>query len=209
MAQPATNNKPSNKGTTTLFKNPIIERLSRTHISIPITLFILYSGGLLYWSVANTDLATGTTILLFFIGLLVFTLVEYLMHRYLFHMATYTKLREKIQYNFHGVHHDFPRDKDRLAMPPLVSLTIATLLLFIFRLVMGDFVFGFLPGFLIGYAGYLFVHYIVHAYQPPKNIFKTLWVHHGIHHYKDPERAFGVSSPLWDYIFRTMPLKGK
>ncbi|UII21421.1 sterol desaturase family protein [Fulvivirga ligni] len=198
-----------NKDSKILFNNPIIEKLSRTHISIPIGLFFIYSGGLLYWSVANTDLAPSTTVLLFFTGLFVFTLVEYMMHRYVFHMATYTKLREKIQYNFHGVHHDYPKDKDRLAMPPLVSLTLATTLLFLFRLFMGDFVFGFLPGFLIGYAGYLFVHYIVHAYQPPKNMFKTLWVHHAIHHYKDHERAFGVSSPLWDYIFRTMPKRGR
>jgi len=70
---------------------------------------------------------------------------------------------------------------------------------------MGDFAYVFLPGFLMGYAGYLFVHYIVHAYQPPKNFFKILWIHHGIHHYKEPERAFGVSSPLWDLVFRTMP----
>ncbi|MEP2772726.1 MAG: sterol desaturase family protein [Fulvivirga sp.] len=197
--------KINNKGTKTLFDNPVIERLSRTHISIPLILFTLYSSGLLYWSLANTALGVGTTVGLFFTGLLTFTLVEYLAHRYIFHMGTYTTLRKKLQYAFHGVHHDYPKDKDRLAMPPIMSLTIATALLFLFRLVMGDFTFGFLPGFLMGYAGYLFVHYIVHAYQPPKNIFKKLWVHHGIHHYKNPERAFGVSSPLWDYIFRTMP----
>ncbi|MEM1405309.1 MAG: sterol desaturase family protein [Bacteroidota bacterium] len=196
---------PSNKGTKVLFKNKWIEKFSRTHISVPITIFIVYSAGLLYWSAANTTLALGTTIGLFFTGLLIFTLTEYAMHRYLFHMATYTELRKKIQYAFHGVHHDYPKDKDRLAMPPLVSITIATILLFLLRLVMHDFVFAFLPGFLTGYAGYLFVHYIVHAFQPPKNIFKTLWVHHGIHHYKNHEKAFGVSSPLWDYIFRTMP----
>ncbi|UII27432.1 sterol desaturase family protein [Fulvivirga maritima] len=197
------------KDTKVLFNNKLIERLSRTHISIPITLFFIYSAGLLYWSVTHTALAVATTVTLFFVGLFVFTFVEYLMHRYVFHMDTYTKLRKKIQYNFHGVHHDYPKDKDRLAMPPLVSLTLATTLLLIFRLIMGDFVFGFLPGFLIGYASYLFVHYIVHAYQPPKNAFKTLWVHHAIHHYKDPERAFGVSSPFWDYIFRTMPKRGR
>ena len=165
---------PNNKGTKVLFKNRWIERLSRTHISIPITIFLLYSGGLLYWSVVNTSLPVSTTIGLFFTGLLVFTLVEYVMHRYLFHMDTYTAFRKKIQYAFHGVHHDYPKDKDRLAMPPIVSITIATILLFLLRLIMHDFVFGFLPGFLTGYAGYLFVHYIVHAFQPPKNIFKTL-----------------------------------
>lgn len=196
---------PSNKGTKILFKNKWIERFSRTHISIPITIFILYSAGLLYWSAMNTSLTAGTTVSLFFTGLLIFTFTEYIMHRYLFHMGTYTELRRKLQYAFHGVHHDYPKDKDRLAMPPVVSITIATILLLLLRLVMHDFVFAFLPGFLTGYAGYLFVHYIVHAYQPPKNMFKTLWVHHGIHHYKNNERAFGVSSPLWDYIFRTMP----
>ncbi|MGK7389544.1 MAG: sterol desaturase family protein [Candidatus Cyclobacteriaceae bacterium M2_1C_046] len=198
-------NKPKNEGTKQVFDNPILERLTRTHISIPITIFVFYSAGLLYWSVTSTTLAVGTTILLFFTGLLLFTLVEYLAHRYLFHMETYTELRKKIQYSLHGIHHDYPKDKDRLAMPPVMSITIATLLLFILKWLIGDFVFAFLPGFLVGYAGYLFVHYIVHAYQPPKNAFRALWINHGIHHYKDPERAFGVSSPLWDYIFRTMP----
>lgn len=197
--------KPNNKGTKKLSDNWFIERITRTHISIPITLFLGYSGGLLYWSAVNTSLLVGTTVALFFVGLLAFTLVEYLMHRFLFHMELTTKFRKRIQYIMHGVHHEFPKDKDRLAMPPLASLTIATTLLFLLRLVMADYVFAFLPGFLTGYAGYLFVHYIVHAFQPPKNLFKILWVHHGIHHYKDQERAFGVSSPLWDFIFRTMP----
>lgn len=197
--------KPSNTGTKVMFSNSLMERLTRTHISVPLIIFTVYSGGLLYWSVANTSLATSTTVSLFFVGLLVFTLVEYLMHRFLFHMETYTKARQKMQYAMHGVHHDYPKDKDRLAMPPYFSVTIATILLFLFRLIMDDYVFAFLPGFLMGYAGYLSVHYIVHAFKPPKNMFKTLWVHHSIHHYKDNTRAFGVSSPLWDLIFRTMP----
>ena len=72
---------------------------------------------------------------------------------------------------------------------------------------MYDFVFAFLPGFIVGYASYLSVHYMVHAYPPPKNFFKALWVNHGVHHYKDGEVVFGVSSPLWDYIYGTMKLK--
>jgi sterol desaturase/sphingolipid hydroxylase (fatty acid hydroxylase superfamily) len=34
-----------------------------------------------------------------------------------------------------------------------------------------------------------------------------LWVNHSVHHYKDGEIVFGVSSPLWDYIYGTMKLK--
>lgn len=187
-----------------MFKNPILEKLSRTHISVPIILFFLYSGALLYWSITQVSLTALLTTGLFFAGWLVFTLVEYLLHRYLFHMNTDTPLRKKLQYNFHGIHHEYPNDKDRLAMPPILSVILSTLLLFVFKLIMGDFVFAFLPGFLVGYCLYLFVHYIVHAYPPPKNFMKVLWVSHSIHHYKDQKRVFGVSSPLWDYIFRTI-----
>ena len=205
MAESHNVSTPNNKGTKQLFQNKLLERLTRTHIAVPITLFIIYSAGLLIWSVYNTSLPAVTTVALFFGGFLLFTLIEYLVHRFVFHMVTNTKLKKSIQYHAHGVHHEFPKDKDRLAMPPWASLTISTLLLFILRFFIGDYVFAFLPGFLIGYASYLFVHYIVHAYQPPKNMFKILWVHHGIHHYKRQDAAFGVSSPLWDVIFRTMP----
>ncbi len=92
-------------------------------------------------------------------------------------------------------------------MPPLLSVTITTILLLLFRLVMGDFAFAFLPGFLVGYAAYLGVHYMVHAFAPPKNIFKFLWINHGTHHYKNGEMIYGVSSPLWDYIYGTMKEK--
>jgi sterol desaturase/sphingolipid hydroxylase (fatty acid hydroxylase superfamily) len=195
---------PKNKGTKQLFDNPILEKLSRTHISVPLIVFFVYSGGLLYWSITHTTLDPWQTIGLFATGLITFTWVEYNVHRHVFHMPTYTKVREKLQYTLHGIHHEFPKDKDRLAMPPLLSITISTVLLLLLRVIMGDLVFAFLPGFLVGYAAYLAVHYMVHAYQPPKNVFKKLWVNHSVHHYKDGEVIFGVSSPLWDYIYGTM-----
>lgn len=195
---------PKNKGSKQLFENPVLEKLSRTHIAIPLVIFFAYAGALLYWSVTHTSLTPSLTITLFFLGALVFTWVEYNVHRYVFHMKTYTDLRTRLQYTMHGVHHEFPKDKDRLAMPPLLSVTISTVLLLLLRVVLGDFVFAFLPGFLVGYAAYLGVHYMVHAYQPPKNFLKWLWINHAVHHYKDGEVVFGVSSPLWDYIYGTM-----
>lgn len=197
--------KPQNKGTKVLFKNPVLEKLTRTHISIPVSIFLITSIGMIYWAVSHQLLGVVPLVGVFFLGLLIFTWVEYMVHRHVFHMITNTNLKKTIQYAAHGVHHDFPRDKTRLAMPPLLSVTIVLILFVVFRLLMGDYVFAFLPGFITGYSAYLCVHYVVHAYQPPKNFMKILWVHHGIHHYKDHERAFGVSSPLWDYIYRTMP----
>jgi sterol desaturase/sphingolipid hydroxylase (fatty acid hydroxylase superfamily) len=195
---------PKNKGTKQLFKNPVLEKLSRTHISVPLSIFFVYAAVLLYWSVTHTSLSPWLTVGMFALGVVSFTWVEYNVHRYVFHMGTYTKLREKMQYVMHGVHHEFPKDKDRLAMPPLLSVTIATVLLLLFRLILGDLVFAFLPGFLVGYAYYLSIHYMVHAFQPPKNFLKVLWINHSMHHYKHGELIFGVSSPLWDYIYGTM-----
>jgi sterol desaturase/sphingolipid hydroxylase (fatty acid hydroxylase superfamily) len=199
--------QPKNKGTKQLFQNPILEKLTRTHISVPLTIFFTYSTALLYWSITHTSLSTGTTVGMFAVGFITFTWIEYMVHRYVFHMGTFTALRQKIQYTVHGVHHEFPKDKSRLAMPPLLSITISTVLLLLFRLIMGDLVFSFLPGMLVGYAYYLSVHYIVHVYQPPKNIFKWLWINHSIHHYKHGEYVFGVSSPFWDYVYGTMKEK--
>ena len=198
--------KPKNKGTK-VFKNPIIEKLSRTHILVPITIFVGFSAWMVYWVISKGLLGALDVTWVFLVGLLLFTFIEYMVHRHVFHMIPNSSIKEKLQYAFHGVHHDYPKDKTRLAMPPIMSVTVVAALFFLFRTMMGEYVFAFLPGFLIGYSSYLGVHFIVHAFQPPKNFFKTLWINHGIHHYKDDDRAFGVSSPLWDFVFRTLPRK--
>jgi sterol desaturase/sphingolipid hydroxylase (fatty acid hydroxylase superfamily) len=197
--------KPQHKGTKQLFKNPVLEKLSRTHIAIPLTLYAIIAVGFLVYGTMFIGLAPLKLAALFVGGLLTFTLAEYLMHRYLYHHEPSTEKGRKFIYTVHGVHHEFPKDKDRLAMPPLLAVVLIVILFSLFYLIMGEAVYGFLPGFILGYSLYLFVHYAVHAYAPPKNFLKVLWVNHGIHHYKEPDRAYGVSSPLWDVIFGTLP----
>ena len=199
------NIKPKTRGTKVLFRNPMLERLTRTNIVFPISLFCTLAVFLTYYSVWERGISPSLTTVLLAGGFLFFTLLEYLAHRYFFHMGTDTKVKEKVQYAVHGMHHEFPKDKERLAMPPFIALIYAAVLYLVFRPLLGEYVFGFLPGMMLGYSFYLYVHYIVHAMPPPKNKLKVLWVHHGIHHYKDHTVAFGVSSPLWDYVFRTMP----
>ncbi|MEQ9307791.1 MAG: sterol desaturase family protein [Marinoscillum sp.] len=200
-------NKPHTKGTKALFENPVLEKLTRTHIAIPLILFSVISIGLMVYGFQHGYISAINAPILFFGGVLTFTLIEYIMHRFVFHLQPKTEKQEKFAYTVHGVHHDYPKDKDRLAMPPPLSIILSAAFFGLYYFIMGTLVFGFLPGFLMGYAFYLWVHYMVHAFKPPKNLFKVLWVHHGIHHYKDPHNAFGVSSPFWDLIFRTMPKK--
>lgn len=201
--------RPDNNGSAKMFDNPVLERLSRTHISVPIILFFAISGISLYHAITATSIGLVVGIPVLVLGILAFTFVEYMMHKHFFHMEPDTPLKDKLQYTVHGVHHDYPKDKDRLAMPPFVSAAYALIFYGVFTLIMGDFALYFLPGFLTGYAAYLGVHYAVHAYQPPKNFLKILWVNHAVHHYKDPDAAFGVSSPLWDFLLGTMPKKEK
>ncbi|MFN2429518.1 MAG: sterol desaturase family protein [Cryomorphaceae bacterium] len=199
--------KPKEQGTTALFRNPVLEKLARTHISIPLTIYFFGCAILLYINFSNGYTSVAEGIGVFFAGLVFWTWFEYFMHKRIFHMLPTNKIKKRIQYMFHGVHHEFPRDKTRLAMPPAASVLILTGLFFVFQLIMGNYAFTFLPGFVIGYSLYLFVHYSIHAFKPPKNSLNVLWINHSIHHYKDDTVAFGVSSPVWDVIIGTMPKK--
>lgn len=199
--------RPKHKGSATLMKNPFLEKLTHTHISFPLAIFSIISSILIYYGIVEKGFEVPNIIFLFATGFLFFSLVEYLMHRHLFHLSGTSPGRKKFVYTMHGVHHDYPKDKSRLAMPPVLSLIITTLFFILFRGLMGDYAFGFLAGFLMGYTVYLGIHYSIHAFKVPSNFLKILWHHHSIHHYREPDRAFGVSSPLWDVIFRTMPRK--
>lgn len=188
-----------------IFKNPVLEALSKTHIAIPLTLF--WAAGLitLWYSIAQLGILWQTVLIFFLGGIVLFTLVEYVMHRYLYHIPAETEKRRRFQYVIHGVHHDHPRDKTRLAMPPLVSMVLSLLFIGLFRLSIGPNGYAFGGGFLFGYSTYLLAHYAIHIYRQPKNFLGIIWKHHNLHHFVGDDGAFGVSTPFWDYIFGTMP----
>ncbi|NCW88082.1 MAG: hypothetical protein EBV71_04255 [Chitinophagia bacterium] len=89
-------------------------------------------------------------------------------------------------------------------MPPLPSLLIASILFFLTLLLIGNYVYMFFPGFILGYLLYGSMHYAIHAWNPPFKWMKPLWRNHHLHHYKSEHQGFGVSSTLWDHVFGTM-----
>lgn len=196
---------PKKEGRKVIFKSGFVEFFTQTHPYVAITMFILIGVILNLYAYLNQLLNISQILILFPLGLFSFTLVEYVVHRYVFHMEITNKIKEKIQYGAHGVHHEYPNDQSRLVMPPVLSLPISTILFFITYLIAGKWAFSFMAGFFTGYGLYLFVHYIVHAWKMPNNKFKTLWIYHNIHHFQNEEVAFGVSSHIWDRIFGTMP----
>lgn len=197
--------RPKNEGTDTLFKSGILEKLTRTHISVPVTMHTLIVIGFSYY--ALQQFSAWSFIGLFLSGWLVWTFAEYWVHRYVYHVHTSNKALLKIQHMGHGIHHQFPKDPTRLAMPPVPALILASSFFGIFWLIMRDYAVAFFPGFLWGYMLYISIHYAEHRFKTPKfGPWKRLWKYHAMHHYKYPEdKAFGVSTNLWDFVFRTLP----
>ncbi len=129
------------------------------------------------------------------------TLLEYLLHRFVFHEAP--QIRE-----MHFEHH--AREKELLGTPTWISLS-------------AHLVFGFLPIYLIfgftvasavsaglmaGYLWYITVHHMVHHWHPAHSTYLYgLKRRHALHHHHDPDTYFGVTSSFWDRVFRTARLK--
>lgn len=183
-----------------------MEMMTKTHPIVIYSIYFPIIALMLYYGTAYKSLTISSEILLFIGGALFWSLFEYVMHRYLFHFVAESPRAQKFIYTMHGVHHEYPRDKERLFMPPVPSLIIASFIFLGMYGLMGWFALAFFPGFLFGYIMYGSMHYAIHAFAPPK-ILKALWRNHHLHHYKTEDKGFGVSSVLWDVVFRTVPKK--
>lgn len=191
-----------------MFKNPILEFLSLSGPKMMTTFHIIVSGLTIY---AGTQIHPNVTlpyILLFFaIGFVTWSITEYLMHRFVFHLESKNKAVKAFHYAMHGYHHAVPHDTNRLFMPPVPALIFLALFFGIFYLIFWKYTWFFLPGFEIGYLIYSRMHYLMHIRTPKNAYLKKMWEHHANHHYKDEDKGFGVSSDLWDRVFNTMPKK--
>ena len=72
-------------GSIRVYENPILEFVSHTPVYVPVGLYFLVSGVLLYLAIAQKALDPIVVTGLFVLGILSFTLLEYLVHCFLFH----------------------------------------------------------------------------------------------------------------------------
>lgn len=187
-----------------IFKNLFLERLTKTNLPLTVTFYILLIFLFLFLSYNYTSLSILETIAHYVAGLFMWTFMEYVLHRYVFHIDKYFPKMKRFHYIVHGVHHDDPRDRERLFMPPVPGTIIAFLLFLFWYLVFDLNALAFMAGLSNGYLFYSYIHYTIHT-NPLNRIFHKHWSHHAKHHYKHPDKAYGVSSPLWDMVFGTMP----
>ena len=189
--------------TVPLFQQRWLERLSHVHPATPLVLYTPVIG----WFGWHAVRAHGwwTTAGLAVVGVLLWTLVEYVLHRWVFHYEPRSAWGQRLHFLMHGVHHAYPRDSTRLVMPPAVSVPLALLFVGLFRWSAGAWADGLSAGFAIGYVAYDTIHFATHHLPMPGAFGRALKAYHLRHHYADDDRGFGVSSPLWDVVFRTMP----
>jgi sterol desaturase/sphingolipid hydroxylase (fatty acid hydroxylase superfamily) len=193
-----------NKGQARLFENPYLEMLTKANPLVIWGMYLPFIIGLPIYAVNSLGFTAGKAVALFFGGILFWTFFEYLAHRFAFHWIAESKRAQKFVYIMHGNHHHYPRDRDRLFMPPLPSIILATVIFSVQYVVLKQNTFTFFPGFMLGYLLYASMHYAIHAWNPPFKWMKPLWRNHHLHHYKDEHKGFGVSSTIWDHVFGTM-----
>lgn len=199
-------NKIKNKGQARLFKSEYMEMMTKTHPIVIYSMYFPVIWFMLYYGDHFKGLSIGREAVIFIIGMLSWTLLEYILHRFVFHMPAHSPRAKRFVYTMHGVHHEYPRDRERLFMPPIPSIIIASAFFLIYFLIMGWNALAFFPGFMFGYLLYGSMHYAIHSFKAPFWV-KALWRNHTLHHYKYPNMGFGVSSVLWDIVFHTVPPK--
>ncbi len=185
-----------------LFRNPLLDRLSRVHHLLPAALYAPALILLLY--LAGRALSMGVAATGFLGGYVLWTLVEYFGHRFLFHYRFTSPAAQWARFLVHGVHHDHPNDPLRLVMPPLMSVPIMAAAWALSRATLGPALcLPVLAGFIAGYLAYDLLHYHLHHGQPKTYVGRFLRFRHMHHHFRDDATSFGVSAPWWDYVFGT------
>lgn len=187
---------------TRLFESDFLEGLTRTNPIWPAVFWVpvsIASFSYSVWAGVNPLLAVP----LFFGGLLFWTFCEYLLHRFVFHYVPSSPAVRRFYYLIHQVHHD-SQEYDRLTMPITLALVIAIPILATLSAVLGTpMMWAAFPGVIVGYLGYDYLHFYSHFGKPKNALLKSLRRRHNQHHHAYPDKWFGVSSPLWDYVFRT------
>lgn len=189
-----------------LFESELLEKLTVISPRSFVAIWAVVLAGALYagWGTARVAVALG----LLCAGLFIWSLFEYVMHRFLFHLELKSDLGRRVIFVMHGNHHVQPGDPYRSMMPPIVSVVWAGAIWIGFLLLLGSKGSFLFLGFAIGYVIYDSVHYACHQLPMRGPLLKRLRKHHIRHHYAKREGNYAITSIFWDRLLGTeMPAK--
>jgi sterol desaturase/sphingolipid hydroxylase (fatty acid hydroxylase superfamily) len=167
--------------------------------------YVPMAGALGFWAWHATGLPEVANLALMAGGLLVWTLMEYMLHRFLLHARPQAPALLSVVEKLHLGHHRDPHDEAKITVPVWGSLPIAGGLLVVFRLAAGSWELAALlmTGSVAGYLYYEAVHFWIHCGSRGGRWVARRRAHHFLHHFKGQRRCFGVSTPLWDHVMGT------
>ena len=137
-------------------------------------------------------------------GFVIWTLVEYGLHRVVFHNIPHNTFGRKFHFLAHGIHHLDPWDATRLVFPIPAAIGMAVIVFALLSLLMTlPHTLAFFGGLILGYLFYDMSHYWSHHHKTQNRWLVFLKKYHLAHHHRDHDSRFGVSQPFWDLVFRT------
>jgi 4-hydroxysphinganine ceramide fatty acyl 2-hydroxylase len=163
---------------------------------------------ILYFALrAEPERSMGQSLLIFGLGVFSWTLLEYILHRFLFHIQLpirNPRTRDMVN-GSHLLHHASPRDRNKILVHPLYGLVVSALL---YGLLYAVFLSAasaalLLTGIWAGFLYYEAVHYRVHFSLSGSGLVARQRRPHFHHHFTNNKECFGVTTPLWDYVFGT------
>jgi len=134
-------------------------------------------------------------------GVIVWTLFEYVVHRYLFHWDAQWLWAKRFVFLLHGNHHARADDRLRNLMPPILSIPISLCIWAMFVAAIGPAGTWLFLGFLLGYVAYDLVHYACHQWPMRGALGEALKRHHMRHHHVDDEMNYAITGIFWDRLF--------
>jgi hypothetical protein len=154
---------------------------------------------------AGQGLSAFSTVLLLGSGVFSWSLIEYGLHRFIFHYDARSQLGRKLLYQVHLSHHDNPAATNRIFASLFLSAPIATTYWLLGWVVTASWAAAsyLFIGMSAGYFYYEWLHFQCHHGKSRLRVFRYLRKYHLLHHYKTPGMRFGVTSPLFDLVFDT------
>lgn len=194
-----------------LFRGPALEAMSHIPWWLVLLVWVPILTGLALHALLGLGLGVVTFLGLAAVGLVAWTLLEYGLHRFVFHYPVKSDFGRRLHFLAHGIHHLDPWDRSRLVFPPLAAIAIALPIFGVIYAVCAVLAPGgalaaalaVMCGLIVGYLVYDMTHYYTHHARPRSRLGKFLKAYHLAHHHKYPTRMFGVSSPFWDLVFDT------
>jgi sterol desaturase/sphingolipid hydroxylase (fatty acid hydroxylase superfamily) len=186
-------------------KGVIAFLIGRNNPRAPYLFYVPIALGLAAWALSRGAFPARTVAGLLGLGALTWTAIEYGLHRFAFHSTREYSWLRPISSGLHQLHHQSPDDEDFVTSPLIFSFPVYLLVLSVLRLASGSWIVTALLGIgvLSGYLFYEWVHYSTHHRPARTALGRYLKRYHMYHHFKHPDRLFGVTTPLWDYVFGT------